>query len=153
MSETARSTVWDRFPGGRVMVRGIRINRLAVRALKSATAGLVLAIVAAGAADNVDLPDELQLLVSQLDIASYFPMVANFANPITAFVLWTLPINALFYGPLVFAYLSWGAYRGRVDPLPPRDSLASAPTAPSAEAGVPSFPEARQGVSRCRLRR
>ena len=83
MSETARSTVWDRFPGGRVMVRGIRINRLAVRALKSATAGLVLAIVAAGAADNVDLPDELQLLVSQLDIASYFPMVANFANPIT----------------------------------------------------------------------
>ena len=129
------------------MVRGIRINRLAVRALKSATAGLVLAIVAAGAADNVDLPDELQLLVSQLDIASYFPMVANFANPITAFVLWTLPINALFYGPLVFAYLSWGAYRGRVDPLPPRDSLASAPTAPSAEAVVPSFPEARQGVS------
>src|SRR6266516_1972461 len=131
MSETGRNMVWGRLPEGLVMVRGSQVNRLSVRALKSAGVAFVLALAV------TDLPDELQFLVSHLDFAGYFSMVANYANSTTAFVLWTLPINALFYGPLVFAYLSWGAYQARVDFLPPRDSFASTPTAPSAAAGVP----------------
>src|SRR6266516_1922111 len=140
MSETGRNMVWSRLPEGLVMVRGSQVNRLSVRALKSAGVSFVLALAV------TDLPDEVQFLVSQLAIAGYFRMVAILANPATAFVLWTLTIAALFSGSLVFAYFSWGDRRAKASLLLAPGSVASTPPTPSTVAGIPLQNGARQTI-------
>ncbi len=134
MSQSVRSSAWGQFPEESVTLQDSRAYRLTSQAMKAAALALILAIVVIGAADNIDLPDRLQFFLSHLDVATYFPMATRFDSPTRALLFWVLPINALFYSFLVFAYFSWRARQAG-------PKLVSAPgpldaTLPSSSASV-----------------
>lgn len=117
MSETPQTVLVNRFSYGVAAIRPHSGIRLTVRILASITLALPLAIIAIGAADTVDLPHTLQFLVTHLDIAHHLPFDPKFARSIDTFVLWTLPIDVLFYGGFLFAFFScrarWGERKVR----------------------------------------
>ncbi len=131
ISQSVHSSAWGPFPEDSVTLAGGRVYRLASLAMKATGLALILAIVVIGAADNIDLPIRLQYFLSHLDVATYFPMGSRFANPTRAFLLWVLPINALFYSFLVFAYFSWRTRRAapRLVPAPVSVGAAVSPRA------------------------
>ena len=137
MSESVHRLVRGRFPDDLLMALRSRRCRPSLRAIISAPLAVLLAVEVVGAADNIDLPDELQFLVSHLDIATYIPIAVRFANPNWAFMLWVLPINTLFYASLLFAYLSRRDRRANVTlHLLPGGCVASTTPAPSTATGV-----------------
>ena len=73
--------------------------------LEALLAGFSAAVIAIGAADKMDLPARLQVLVSRLDVAWWlFPQGIS-ADGTHTFLNWTLPINAAFYISVIFALL------------------------------------------------
>ena len=73
--------------------------------LEAILAGFSAAIIAIGAADKMDLPERLQVLVSRLDVAWWLFPHGISADGMHTFLNWTLPINAGFYISVIFAFL------------------------------------------------